>query len=76
MQSNNYLKPLSADRIMWWGYLHENRTIQLKRWFGDHKDYTEDCQDNPFVVFVVPPFAADSYKEAFEILSKCIGAIQ
>lgn len=24
---------------MYWGYLHQNGTIQVKRWLGDHKDY-------------------------------------
>ena len=55
--------------IMWWGYLHENGTVQLKRWWGDHKDYTDDCAGNPFVQQVVAPFQADSSEEAFRILS-------
>lgn len=37
------------NEIMWWGYLHSNGTLQLKRWFGDHMDYTSDCEDNDFV---------------------------
>lgn len=44
--------------MKYWAYLHSNGTIQLKRWFGDHKDYTEDCRGNPFVQKVVPPFDA------------------
>ncbi len=44
----------------YWGYLHSNGTIQCKRWFGDVRDYTDDCRDNPFVVKVVPPFWAVS----------------
>lgn len=51
-------------RLMWWGYLHSNGQHQVKRWFGDVKDYTDDCRDNPFVVFVVNPFAADNYEMA------------
>jgi len=54
--------------IMWWGYLHQNGSIQVKRWFGDHKDYTEDCYGNDFVVEVVPPFVADSREEAVEVI--------
>jgi len=54
------------NQIMWWGYLHQNGTIQVKRWFGDHKDYTEDCYGNEFVQRVVRPFAADTQEEAFE----------
>ena len=57
-------------KIEWWGYLHSNGTIQVKRWFGDHKDYTEDCEGNDFVVSVVRPFVADSREEALEFITK------
>lgn len=56
----------------WWGYLHCNGTVILKRWFGDHKDYTDDCEDNDFVVKVVTPFKADTYEEAVSILNRRI----
>ena len=49
---------------MWWGYLHQNGTVQVKRWFGDHKDYTDDCEGNSFVIQVVRPFSADSREQA------------
>ena len=57
---------------MWWGYLHSNGIIQVKRWFGDHKDYTEDCDGNPFVLQVVQPFEAASRDEALKILKQQI----
>lgn len=57
----------------WWGYLHSNGTVQLKRWYGDHKDYTEDCENNDFVVKVIPPFKASSYEEA---MSKLINSLK
>lgn len=56
------------DKLMWWGYLHSNGTVQIKRWFGDHEDYKGDCYGNPFVQIVVPPFEADSRDEALKIL--------
>jgi len=49
---------------MWWGYLHSSGTIQVKRWFGDVKDYTDDCKDNPFVLEIVEPFEADNQEAA------------
>ena len=58
----------NENKIMWWGYLHSNGSPQLKRWFGDHKDYTEDCEGNDFVLQVVPPFAADTREAAETIL--------
>lgn len=65
------------DKIMWWGYLHSNKTIQVKRWFGDHKDYSRapggDCYDNDFVVEIVPPFEADSRDAAETIIANKLG---
>lgn len=58
------------DEILWWGYLHSNGTIQVKRWYGDTKDYTDDCEDNPFIVRVVPPFNASCRLAAEEIVIK------
>lgn len=34
---------IKMNKLMFWGYLHSNNTIQVKRWFGDVKDYTDDC---------------------------------
>lgn len=54
--------------LWWWGYLHQDGTIHLKRWFGDHRDYTEDCEGNEFVQRVVPPFLAVDYETALKRL--------
>ena len=62
------------NEIMWWGYLHQNGSIQVKRWFGDHKDYTDDCENNPFVVQVVVPFKASSREEATKIITERLAA--
>lgn len=58
------------SQIMWWGYLHANGTVQLKRWFGDHADYKDDCDGNPFVKKVVCPFGANTREEAEAILKE------
>ena len=55
---------------MFWGYLHSNGTIQIKRWFGDVKDYTTDCEGNEFVVQVVRPFEANTKEEAYMIIER------
>ena len=55
---------------MWWGYLHSNGTLQLKRWFGDYEDYTTDCIGNPFVKEVAMPFEASDHVEALSILKE------
>ena len=54
--------------LMFWGYLHSNGKIQVKRWFWDVKDYTTDCEGNEFVVRVVPPFEASSREQAADII--------
>lgn len=61
-----------TNNNMWWGYLHQNGTAQLKRWFGDVQDYTTDCENNPFVLKVVKPFAAASHEEAMEVLVRSL----
>ena len=58
------------NKTYWWAYVHANHTLQLKRWYGDVKDYTEDCKDNPFVEFVIEPFEANSREEAFIIANQ------
>ena len=52
---------------MWWAYLHANGTVPLKRWFGDHRDYTTDCEGNPNVQRVVEPFKAQTRAAAIII---------
>jgi hypothetical protein len=59
---------LNTNTLQWWGYLHSNGSPQLKRWFGDHKDYRDDCYDNPFVIEVVEPYEASTREEAERIL--------
>jgi hypothetical protein len=52
------------DKLMFWAYLHANGSIIVKRWFGDHKDYTDDCEGNDFIQAVMSPFAAKDAGEA------------
>ena len=59
-------------KIMWWGYEHCNGKLILKRWFGDHKDYTDDCIGNDFVIRVCSPFEADTEVEAWKTLQEKI----
>jgi len=61
------------DKLMWWGYMHSNGTLQLKRWLGDHADYTTDCYGNPFVLKVAEPFEANTYEKALHILQQKLG---
>ena len=51
--------------MWWWAYLHTNGKLQLKKWLGDKKEYTEDCRDSPFVAKVIEPFEAPNREAAF-----------
>jgi len=59
--------------LMWWGYLHVNGKVQVKRWLGDHADYTTDCVGNKFVQKVIKPFKCESREEAIGILNIELG---
>ena len=61
---------MELKKNMYWAYLHKNGSIILKRWFGDHKDFQDDCDNNPFVLLVVHPYEASSYEEALDIANK------
>jgi hypothetical protein len=50
--------------------LHINNSIQIKRWFGDHRDYIDDCKNNPLIVYVVKPFEADTIEQATIIIKQ------
>jgi hypothetical protein len=45
-----------ANLNKWWGYLHENGSVQAKRFYsvGD----LDEAAESPFVVHVVQPFYA------------------
>lgn len=53
---------MSEDSLMWWGYIHTNETIQIKRYFS-HEDIIE-AKESPFVKEYYGPFEADSRRDA------------
>lgn len=65
----------NTTEYMWWGYLHANGTVQVKRWFGDHQDYTTDCENNAFVRQVIVPFEAATREEALDILCQRLNCV-
>ena len=73
-ETKDSLEETEMNKNMWWGYLHQNGSIQVKRWFGDHKDYTDDCEGNDFVQRVVRPFEAQTREDALEIIKQRLSA--
>lgn len=57
-----------SEKIKWWGYLHTNGTIQIKRYFSELD--LDDAYESPFVRQIVMPFEADCREEAALIIEK------
>lgn len=53
---------------LWWGYIHENGTLQVKRFF-DARDI-EDARESPFVRVIFPPVQADTREEAVALMEE------
>lgn len=59
-----------ADKNQWWGYLHTNGSVQVKRFF-DQEDIVE-ANMSDFVEHTYGPFDADSREEAIAITTKAL----
>lgn len=55
--------------IKWWGYIHINGSLQLKRFFK-RKDI-DDAHDSPFIQEVFGPWTMDIREVALEKLKEC-----
>lgn len=55
-----------SNTFRWWGYVHENGSIQVKRYF-DQQDI-DDAIESPFVAKVFHPFEAESREDAIKIV--------
>lgn len=58
------------NKIKWWGYMHTNGSLQVKRYF-DERDLSE-ANESPFVETVYPPFEAGGHEHAIQILKEKI----
>lgn len=57
--------------MQWWGYLHTNGSIQVKRFFG-REDIIE-AMDSPFVDMTFGPFEVDGREEAIQKIKDELG---
>jgi hypothetical protein len=62
-------KPKKAPVLEWYGYLHVNGTLHLKRYFGDRGDIDEAIESD-FVSLVKGPFEAETREEAIKIFRR------
>ena len=59
------------DEIQWWGYVHTNGSIQVKRYF-DSRDIDE-ALESPFCLRVARPFHATGRDDALEKVKLILG---
>ncbi len=60
------------SKNQWWGYIHENGSIQVKRYSEQWgKEEIKDAKQSPFVKAVADkPFEASSREEAVDYVFK------
>jgi hypothetical protein len=66
-----YLKNCKLNDLQWWGYLHVEGSLQVKRYFGPED--VKEAMESPFVALVYGPFIADGIEQALQILSEHLG---
>lgn len=59
--------------LKWWGYLHTNGSVQVKRYF-DERDIDEALV-SPFVSKVTQPFEAEGRSDAIKQASEKLGVV-
>lgn len=64
---------MSEDGLLWWGYIHTNKELQVKRFFG-YEDI-EEAKESSFVEELYGPFEADSKEDAREELKRHFGSL-
>lgn len=53
---------------LWWGYIHVNKTIQVKRYFEPLD--IQEANESPFVEQTFGPFEAKNREDAIDIILK------
>jgi len=56
--------------MLWWGYVHANDSIHVKRYFN--QDDLNDARWSPFVKHVFEEFETSSREEAIEYIEEKI----
>lgn len=54
----------------WWGYLHTNGTVHVKRYFNDHD--LDEADESPFVKRVTVAFEASDRDDALKTVKRII----
>lgn len=60
--------------MQWWGYLHVEGTLQVKRFHPDFgRGDMDDAYSSPFCKNVVGPFDAPDRQVAINLIAQAIG---
>lgn len=54
--------------LQWWGYLHTNGSLQVKRFFSQQD--LDEAWESPFVVSVAGPWHCDGREQALAKLDR------
>lgn len=54
------------EKLKWWGYVHQNGTFQLKRYFSIID--LDEARESPFVDKVYGPWEVETREEAVDML--------
>lgn len=63
-----------SNKLLWWGYLHTEGTIQAKRYFEPLD--IQEANESPFCEIVVGSFEAIDRVEALFKINELIGEIK
>lgn len=55
-------------KFLWWGYVHQNGSLQAKRYFS--AEDLEEARQSPFVYKIINPFYASNRDEALKQIEK------
>ena len=59
------------DEIKYWGYIHINKTIKIKRYFNNLS--IDDANESPFVLYVSSINSKPKVQEELENMKKNLG---
>lgn len=59
---------MKFEKNLWWGYLHSNKSVQVKRFFSEED--LKEADRSPFCVKVIYPFEANSREEAIKYIKE------
>lgn len=68
-----FIADIRQDNPFWWGYVHQNGTIQVKPFYDEAS--IKDAEQSPFVFKVVHPFVAETREEALQYIKKQLNTL-